>query len=178
MNDKFRTKTDTNPFIRLDSIKVKMIPTSTEGGRGWKFLDNEHRINVYPREFFNKYDAIKANKNCRELLIYIMEHLQYDSDIIQLIMEKVSEAITIPRSTLYDTIDRLEELDFIKRTGKRNTYWINPYLMFKGNRVTKYPEAILYEGNDKVIATRVKRDMVEFKFPHLKEERKLVYSED
>jgi hypothetical protein len=177
MKQKIRTKPETNPFIRLDSIKVKMIPTSTDGGRGWKFLDDEPRINVYPREFLDKYDSIKGNSNCRELLIYIMDHLSYDSDIIQLVIDKLSEALGIPRSTLYDTIEKLEEKDFIKRTGKRSTYWINPYVMFKGNRINKYPEAILYTGNDDVIASRVKRDMVESKYPHLKEERKSIYSD-
>jgi hypothetical protein len=173
-----RTKTEPNPFIRLDSIKVKMIPISPDGGRGWKFLDDEQRINVYPREFLDKYDAIKTNTNCRELLIFIMEHLSYESDKIQLLIDKVSEQLSIPRSTLYDTIDKLESLDFIRRTGKRSTYWINPYIMFKGSRVNKYPEALLYEGKDVEIASRIKRDLIEAKYPQLREERRAVFSEE
>jgi hypothetical protein len=175
MRQKNQTKLDVNPFIRLDSINAKMVPISSEGGRGWRFIDEEYRITVYPREFLDKYDSIRTNENCRELLIYIMNHLTYDSDKIQLIVDDLSEKLSIPRSTMYDSIDKLEEKQFIKRTGKRNMYWINPYLMFKGNRLSKYPEAISYTGKDTVIAERIKRDMLEAKYPHLKEERRESY---
>ena len=178
MNPNIRTKTELNPFIRLDSIKVKMIPISPDGGRGWKFLDDEQRINVYPRAFLDKYDSIKTNINCRELLIFIMERLSYESDKIQLSIDKVSEELSIPRSTLYDTIDKLESLDFIKRTGKRSTYWINPYIMFKGSRVNKYPEAILYQGKDVEIAARIKRDLIEAKYPQIRDERRAAFSDE
>lgn len=178
MKQNSQTKTEVNPFIRLDSINAKMVPISSEGGRGWRFVDEESRITVYPREFLDRYDLVKTNHNCRELLIYIMNSLTYDSDKIQLVVDKLSERLSIPRSTIYDSLDKLEELQFIKRTGKRNMYWINPYLMFKGNRLSKYPEAINYTGKDTVIANRIKRDMLEMKYPHLKRERVDAFSED
>jgi len=171
-------KKELNPFIRLDSIDCKLIRTRRSSGGGWDFIDSTNRISVYPRQFLDAYDLLSGNHNARDLLIYIMERLAVHKDQIQLQIDKVSDKLTIPRSTLYDTIDRLSSLDFIRRTGKRNMYWINPYLFFKGNRLSHYPEAILYSGTETLIADRIKRDLIEEKFPSLKKARMESYTED
>lgn len=181
MKPKTIDKIEVNPFIRLDSIQCQLISYSSKGSgtaSTWEFIDKTPRISVYPREFLDRYDTIK-NSNCRDLLIYIMERLAVDSDKIQLEVDKLSDLLKIHRSTVYLTIDRLIEAEFICRATRKNMYWINPYLLFKGNRVAHYPEAITWEDKtDEGMAKRVKRDLIERKFPNMKAERKSAYSDE
>lgn len=169
MSTKPQKKNEPNPFISLNSIKCrlsKMEKDSPRASVAYQFHDETPRITVFPEQFLSMYEGLQG-ANSKTLLLYIMNKLGAGEEKIQLRVETVSEHTGIPMSTLYSTIDKLIEAEFIKRAGKYNMYWINPYAMFKGNRIAQYPEAIDYIGQDKAWATRIKNDMVKAKYSHL-----------
>ena len=89
-------------------------------------------------------------KNCssagRDLLLYIQIHLKDNFDYIELKFKKVHKAMDIKSmKTFYGAIQSLTDVGIICKKGA-NEYWINPYYIFKGDRITYYrnnaPEGI------------------------------------
>lgn len=84
------------------------------------------------------------------LLIYVMRKLSKGSELVEIDIEEYQANYKIDsRQTVYNAITDLSNAGVISR-HKPNKYWINPAIIFNGNRIDKYKDKVIceYEKND------------------------------
>ncbi len=78
------------------------------------------------------------------LVFYILAHLGYGSEKIELRDDKVCEACDFSPATFRRSLDQLKTLSIlVKSTGRKDTYWINPKLFFRGSRISAFPNNLM-----------------------------------
>ena len=75
------------------------------------------------------------SKSCLRLLDYIMDNIRYGEDRICLFYPDVKEKLDISKGIMYSSIRKLIEVDIIARANTKGCYYINPAVVFKGDRV-------------------------------------------
>lgn len=74
------------------------------------------------------------------LVFYVLSHLGYGSEKIELKEDKVCEECDFSPATYRRALDQLKMLSIlVKSTGRKDTYWINPSLFFRGSRLDSFP---------------------------------------
>lgn len=113
-------------------------------------VDKDTRVSVYKptdlRSLFCSFNGITL-----KLYMYIALSLQKDCDEVKIDFSKFMELSNLrSKTSVYNAIAELQTYSIIQKKHK-NVYWINPFLIFNGNRVayfqTNFPEQI------KVVAT-------------------------
>lgn len=74
--------------------------------------------------------------------MYLLSRLQLDKDIIQIEETQYCRDMGVSHATYYKARKELINRVIIPRTSRRNTYWVNPNVMFRGSRIKKYPDLI------------------------------------
>jgi len=93
----------------------------------------------------------------RVIICYIMNrlsvrHIEY--------MDLRYTALGLSKSTFHKALSELIDCDLLrKRDARAGTYWINPSMLFHGNRVSKYSSNTVPENDNKLIGLKgVKSD--------------------
>jgi hypothetical protein len=76
------------------------------------------------------------------LVFYILAHLGYESQRIELEEEKVCEACDFSPATFRRALDQLKTLSILVKSKRKDTYWINPSLFFRGSRIKVFPNNV------------------------------------
>ena len=143
-----------NPFLvnyKLPLVKViKQISFTNEENIGYVgeyikktetksyFIEAQKHTSVYESPDINNKLFTKMKPNGRDLYLYIQNNIAYNSDTIHLSLEKVNQILSMSRPTLVSAIQQLLTENIICKAEKQGMYWINPYYLFKGNRVAYY----------------------------------------
>lgn len=91
----------------------------------------------------------KLSKTAQAILPYIMYNMPKDRGHVIIDNATVMEMCNFKsRKSVRDAVVELLEKDFIARTTMPKVYWINPLMMFNGNRITYANEYILDEVED------------------------------
>ena len=89
------------------------------------------------------------------LFFYIINNVGKDKDYIKLKIDDIAKQSNKSRRTINYAIKGLVAKEFIqKQEGKQSSYWINPYIVFRGNRV-KYFEDVKPELVNKIYKKKV-----------------------
>ena len=132
-------------MVALDSIKVEdgiVLPKDDSmeiGSFGNSFLaDAGRKCSLFQSEV--TLSVIRnLDGNGRAMFLYIQYYLAKDSDTITLNREDYMEFSGYTSSrTFYNAVQQLTGASVIIRK-KSNTYWVNPFVIFNGNRIEKYP---------------------------------------
>ena len=93
----------------------------------------------------NRLFASKLTAGSKSLLLWLIFEMDYNEDYIWINKTRYMEENDISSINTYKkAITELTRYCVIyPMLGKRNVYWINPRLMFNGNRITKYPDSVI-----------------------------------
>ena len=82
------------------------------------------------------------------LYTYIIHKLSYNDDQIKIPPKIYMDKNRIKDKRTYtNAVDELIRYNFIAYTGIKGTYWINPNLIFSGNRIGMYPENVIIKSS-------------------------------
>jgi hypothetical protein len=134
-----------NPLIKLNSLKT--IMTEKINGNVTQCFQSEVQIksSVYDDFIFEDLFNTNIKPSTRDLFLYILINLEKDVDVVQLNQKEIYNKTGISKTSFYSAIKQLKEMCIIADKEK-NSYWVNPYYIFKGNRLAfyqkNYPKAI------------------------------------
>ena len=142
---------ETNPFVQALEIKGlwKLDIEEINGTEGASkitqaksnLIDIDERISVYTNGLLNWFKDLSSC--AKDMFMYIGTHLGWEKDVIEIDEDRYCEEMEVSRRTFYAARQALTNRLIIPRTSRKNTYWVNPTYLFKGDRV------MVYRGNVK-----------------------------
>ena len=96
-------------------------------------VDEEKFAKIYLNQFSAFYDLRKSSM---QLIGYIMNHLIPNKDVFYLYIEDVIEELGLGKATIYRALEQLLDNKLIARGRSEEQFFINPMIIFNGNRVT------------------------------------------
>jgi len=155
-----------NPFLNTSEIKVlkkKHVTRTVVEDVYYNDIEEESYkiIPVEVDEFTKVYQVKKFNdilkfltpQGCR-ILLYLQGVLPHDQDYVEIQRSKVGKVLDVHPNTVSLGIQSLLDQNIICKRGKTD-YWINPLVLFNGNRLQYFkknaPTKINYViGRDQV----------------------------
>lgn len=97
----------------------------------------------------NRLILNKVSPRGKEMILWIIQSLTAGEDSIRIGRKRYMEENEIKSINTYkEAINELVRYGFIVNTINKDTYWINPVFMFRGDRLKKYPDnKILNNGS-------------------------------
>lgn len=109
-------------------------------------VDHDAFIKVFRESI--RYIA-KLSKTAQAVLVYIMDNIPKDKGHVIIDNAAVMEMCSFKnRKSVRDAVVELLDKNFITRTTVPKVYWVNPLILFNGNRITYANEYILDEAED------------------------------
>lgn len=139
----------TNPFIQTLEIKVNKFKDGNykEINGEKKYLEHELEAKHYTKVFTSVETRLLkmgfAGLTTCKLYIFIEEELEPAQDYIWINQDRFLDEINISDVRSYQkAIQELCEKHIIYPThlNLKNVFWINPSILFSGNRIHKYPK--------------------------------------
>jgi hypothetical protein len=143
-------KYDVNPFIGMGKLEIVrkhdyygtdsvVLQQGTGELQGVGLLARHRRVDneKFVKLFTDKIsDWLALTKNAQRMLCYFIGEMRNGNDKVTLYLDKVKE-LTGYKSNgpIYSGIAELIELKIVARSNYTNTYYINPYYMFNGDRL-------------------------------------------
>lgn len=141
-----------NPFLANKEFHIRLVQIyHTKYIGSGPYMEEVTR--KYPVEEQQKVSMYKVGNNSeycnylfgvltqggRNLFLYIMATIGQDRDTINLHTEKVCNEMKISRNTLAAAKDNLRDSGVIV-VYKGNEWWVNPFFIFRGDRIKYYNE--------------------------------------
>lgn len=102
-----------------------------------------------------RFDELHSySKAALQILGYILHHLRWNQDYIEIkyythISLDNPNRLVMSKTNFYKGINELTRRNVIvTRASRKSTYWINPSMLFKGNRLTAFPDYIVKPSTD------------------------------
>jgi predicted transcriptional regulator len=142
-----------NPFLQNFKLKVikvnsKYYETKTSDihdGFVGKFkevhesflAEQQEKITVYDIPYIENILFGELRNAGRDMLLYIIYNIKKNEDDINLQIEKTCIKMKISKGTYYTAVQQLIDVGLICKKHT-TSYWINPFYLFKGNRIDYY----------------------------------------
>lgn len=140
--------TPINPFCSDLKIKTYWKVVSQTGSENhggsvtWRKLEQEDKISLYTDNIFQVF--LKLSSSGRLLFMYIASHLGYEKDSLELAPDKLMEITQLGKTAVYEALKNLQLYAVIaEKKTRKNMYWVNPLLMFRGDRLKMYPDNVV-----------------------------------
>jgi hypothetical protein len=145
---------ETNPFTEdLVIVPGRRMIDYNEYNKNKKKYDDE---GVMPYMFFESADKMSVYTNpsiritlCNmsgsalKILVWLQQSIDYGTDIIKFNTNKFLKETGMSTSTFQKAKEELITNNIIAlKESDKKYWWINPIIMFKGNRTKKYPDNI------------------------------------
>jgi hypothetical protein len=104
-----------------------------------KVVDTQEYSKVFMGEIKRFFGLSKSSLL---LLDYIMENIRYNQDRICLYYPDIKERLSMHKGTMYAAIKQMITVNIIARASTPGCYYINPAVVFKGERLTVVQEYI------------------------------------
>lgn len=151
---------DENPFVNDNPIEVVELfqnETKTDEKKNTSYsfskvynADQKYSTKVY-RNKANEELIYSLSPPGMKLFFYIILHLNKKKDTIELLEDKISKLTGIKSSSFRNARSEVVKKGIIKKTkGRSKMYWINPHIIFAGNRSNYYPENLDVKSKLKV----------------------------
>lgn len=137
---------ETSPFVYVLEIpavwKKKNLPFgSSDGAKNiythHRLIDVENRASVYTDHILEWFFQLPAS--AKDMFMYISHRLGYETDIIELKEDVYCQATGVSRATFHNAKTALTNRLIAPRKSRKNTYWVNPSYLFKGERTKIFP---------------------------------------
>ena len=140
-----------NPFLVNSEFALQVVSVSTTTRQSAGYVEEEHtvkrivevqkKVSIYKTGNNSQYTAFlfSINKFARDIYLYIQANLGENQDTIILDMEKICELSGMGKDSYYKGLEDLRTSAFIT-VYKKNKYWINPFILFRGDRIAYYRE--------------------------------------
>jgi len=115
-----------------------------------RFIERDRKVSLYKGENIKGLIG-NLSPMATKLYLYIALSLGEQMDYVKLTLTEVQKELNIgSKNTLYKAIEELELYSIIakKRNGE---FWINPFLLFNGNRIDYFQKT--YPDNIDIVAT-------------------------
>jgi len=105
------------------------------------YVDKQEKVNIYRKPVADMDNLLfnVLNSKGRDLYLYIQNHIPKNQDYLELKIKKVTSSIGISRNSVVNAIKELKIAGIIA-SKSQSIYWINPEIIFNGNRITFYRE--------------------------------------
>lgn len=140
-----------NPFLSEKEFNLKVVTvftsnTDTKGASIVRttteiLVEEQKHIKVYKTGTNSQYTSFlfSLNRFARDIYIFMQANLGEDQDTIFLHQDKVCELTHMGRNSYYEGIEDLKTYSIIT-PFRRNEYWINPFILFRGDRLAYYKQ--------------------------------------
>ncbi len=144
---------ETNPFVqslripaiwKLQTGKEEHHEESLSISLNARVIDTDIRCQIFPGNMLHWFKGLPTS--AKDMVIWISLRIGFSTDVVEIREERYCEDLGISRATFYAAKAALTNHLIIPRTSRRNTYWVNPAYLFKGDR-TKVYRSNLVMGN-------------------------------
>lgn len=142
---------ETNPFVQ--SLEIRGVwkldfehKTQLRGNESSvtyaqsRIIDGDDRASVYSAGLMTWFKPLTSS--AKDMFMYVAIHLGHEKDVIELTEDDYCQEMGVGRTTFYNAKTELTNRLLIPRKKRKNTYWVNPAYLFKGNRIAKFPDNI------------------------------------
>lgn len=113
-----------------------LIPTTA-------LIERQKAVKVY-RIPGGKERAMNLSAAASKMLLYIIYTVEGSNDYIAMTPEQYTRASgCTSRNTYKKAVEELWRYCYIQPTIKKYVYWVNPLVIFGGNRINKWPEKVV-----------------------------------
>jgi len=141
-----------NPFLSNKEFHIKLVqiyhtkyigsgPYMEEVTRKYP-VEEQQKVSMYKignNTEFCTYLFKVLSQSGRNLFLYIMATIGTEKDTINLNTEKMCNEMGISRNTAAGARDDLKDNGVIVH-DKGNVWWVNPFFIFRGDRIKYYQE--------------------------------------
>lgn len=139
-------KTKYSQFIAMSNKEIvdKATGEVVEGGNQIlmgkrKVVDEDEFVKVYMNELRKYLDASKGDM---ELFFYLVSKLEFNQNYVWFDIDDCLKSTNLSSGTIYRSLANLCNAGIIARSDKYYKYFINPIVMFKGDRVVIVEEYV------------------------------------
>ena len=156
MHKSTKNNPETNPFLHTLVIKArwtvekKIVDDVYEASEvvlaSVRPVEVDTWCNIYTEHFLSVF--IGMSSASKDMIFWIITHIGYETDIIEMKEDKYCEEMKVSGRTYYKARSELLNRLIIPRTSRRNTYWINPSYLFRGRRAGTFPNQIKMQNEN------------------------------
>lgn len=137
----------TNPFAlnrTLDVVCIKQgseDDTNTYVEKNKFYVERQRKTNVYFETQTDIDELLYANltQKGRDVFLYLIYHIPENQDYINLKLSNVRAKTGISRGAIITALQALKQAGIIT-PKEQSVYWVNPFYIFKGNRINYFKE--------------------------------------
>lgn len=147
-----KMKPITNPFLTNNEFHLKAVQIYQRSYQGAghfmeettrKYIVEEQaKVSMYKignNEQMTTFMFQVLSQQGRNLFLYILSTIGENKDSINLNTEKLTKIMGVSRNTLSSGRDDLRDNGIIT-LYKKDEYWVNPFFIFRGDRISYYQE--------------------------------------
>ena len=140
-----------NPFLTNKEFNLRVVSvfssnTETKGSSIIRttteiLVEEQKHIKIFKTGNNAQYTSFvfSLNRYARDIYLYIQCNIGENQDTIQLSQDKICDTTGMGRNSYYEGVEDLKNNSIICNY-KRNEYWINPFILFRGDRLAYYKE--------------------------------------
>lgn len=138
-----------NPFLSGLVIPTvyKTSKTATDGFLGYSFhckqVETDKKCAIYQSNTQALLPLL--SKNGAIVLLYLSTRLSWNQQKIEIEPSKSTLETGLSSASLYRGLEELRDLSVLVKAKRRNVYWINPAVLFCGDRLKTFPDNVLSE---------------------------------
>lgn len=129
------------PIVKLEDAKKFIIDNDGDILHDVIDIEYERPVRIYVSSARRKIINLLSPNTCK-LLKWIEQELDENKDFFWLNKQRYMSETLVAYNTYKKSINELQVNNFISSTIYSDTYWVNPYFFYFGNRVKKYPKNI------------------------------------
>jgi|SRR5690554_3139016 len=158
--NKHIVKHEKNPFLRMTEIKSRgsqvrfsqdngdQVVLNRETGEmaaahviSYREVDNEEFVKLFTANIALTFNLSQAGRKVFDLLLRVLQKTAIGKDQVYLSDEVRQDALAefpklkMGKSTFYNGVKDLIENQIIAKSTKTNVFYINPHLIFNGDRI-------------------------------------------
>jgi hypothetical protein len=132
-----KKQVESNPFTADFVIEASEIRHS---GLAVSIIERNRPMSVWSNGAVLKA-IVQFSPSAKDMIFYIINHLGEATDTIEIEYEryKVKTGLDISLRTFQRAILELTNKIIADRPARKNTYWVNPAVLYRGNRIRNYP---------------------------------------
>lgn len=136
-----------NPF--LSSFEIHCYYRTSESGPTeqtaksvtFTLTEVDAKVSVYQKHLMAVVKQMTGSSPL--LFFYLLSHIGWESEKIELKEDKLCASCGFSPATCRRAIAELKTLSILVRAKRKDTYWINPALFFRGSRLECFPDNIV-----------------------------------
>ncbi len=127
---------------RIDP-KAKVKDAEGNDIPAWSLVDKAKSVKLYQSAVYRNRTLSLSGGGMR-MLFYIIYEIEQGKDWIQMLPEQyLSRGGKGSKSSYLRAVEELVTEGYITTTLQKYVYWVNPIMVFAGNRIGKYPDKVI-----------------------------------